>query len=106
MNYKGYNARIEYDAKDSIFVGDVVGMSEALTFHGASVNELRGDFEFAVDHYLAACKAAGVAPERPVSGRLLLRMPPDIHSEAANRARARGVSLNEWIIEAIRNAPR
>lgn len=106
MHYKGYSARIDYDAKASIFVGAVVGMSESLTFHGASVDELRGDFEFAVDHYLATCKAAGVSPQRPASGKLLLRMPPDIHARAANAAAARGVSLNEWIVETLRIATR
>ncbi len=106
MKYSGYTARIDYDAKDHILVGQVVGMSEALTFHGASVDELRGDFEFAVDHYLAACKAAGVAPERPASGKLLLRLPPDDHAAAANAARVAGVSLNEWIVGAVRGAAR
>lgn len=104
MKYQGYTARVEYDAKDNIFVGKVLGMSDALTFHGASIDELRGDFEFAVDHYIAACKAAGVAPERPASGRLLLRLPLDLHAQAANAAKARGISLNEWLNAAVRAA--
>ena len=101
MKYRGYTARIDYDDRDHIFVGDIVGMSERLAFHGASVDELRGDFEFAVDHYLAACAAAGQKPERQASGRLLMRLPPDIHANAAAAAAAEGKSLNQWITEVL-----
>ena len=101
MKYRGYTARIDYDDRDHIFIGDIVGMSERLAFHGASVDELRGDFEFAVDHYLAACAAAGQKPERQASGRLLMRLPPDIHASAAAAAAAEGKSLNQWITEVL-----
>jgi predicted HicB family RNase H-like nuclease len=101
MKYRGYTARIDYDGIDNVFVGVVVGLSEQLTFHGAGVDELRGDFEFAIDHYLAACKAAGIAPERQASGRLLVRMPAEIHADAIVAAAAIGVSLNEWIVKTL-----
>jgi predicted HicB family RNase H-like nuclease len=106
MKYRGYTARIDYNGRDNIFTGVVVGLSEQLIFHGASVDELRGDFEFAINHYLAACKAAGVAPERQVSGRLLVRMPADVHANAVIAAAASGVSLNEWIVSSIATALR
>jgi predicted HicB family RNase H-like nuclease len=101
MKYRGYTARIDYDGKDNIFTGVVVGLSEQLSFHGASVDELRGDFEFAINHYLASCKAAGVVPERQASGRLLVRMPSEVHAEAIVAAAAAGVSLNEWIVASV-----
>jgi predicted HicB family RNase H-like nuclease len=101
MKYRGYAARIDYDGTDNVFVGLVVGLSEQLTFHGASVDELRGDFEFAIDHYLAACKEAGITPERQASGRLLVRMPAQVHADAIVAAAADGVSLNEWIVRAV-----
>jgi predicted HicB family RNase H-like nuclease len=102
MKYRGYTARIDFDGRDYIFVGQVVGMSEKLSFLGASVEELRADFEFAVDHYLAACAAAGIAPKRQASGKLLLRMPPEIHAAAVAEAASKGVSLNEWIVDVLR----
>jgi predicted HicB family RNase H-like nuclease len=103
MKYRGYTARIDFDGRDNIFVGQVVGMSEKLSFLGASVEELRADFEFAVDHYLAACAAAGITPERQASGKLLLRMPPEIHAAAVAEAASKGVSLNEWIVDLMRS---
>jgi predicted HicB family RNase H-like nuclease len=102
MKYRGYTARIDFDGRDSIFVGHVVGLSEKLSFLGASVEELRADFEFAVDHYLAACAEAGITPERQASGKLLLRMPAEIHAAAVAEAASKGVSLNEWIVDLLR----
>ena len=101
MKYRGYTARIDYNATDNILIGVVVGMKEALSFNGASVDELRADFEFAVDHYLASCAAEGIKPERQSSGRLLIRISPDIHAAAAIAAAADAVSLNEWIARAL-----
>jgi len=34
MKYKGYAARIEYDAHDRIFVGHLVGIRDIVGFHG------------------------------------------------------------------------
>lgn len=101
MRYKGYIARIEYDGSASVFSGEVLGLSDEIRFHGAGVDELRADFEFAIDHYLAACKDAGIAPEHQASGRILLRLPPESHAAAVVAARATGVSLNEWLVRAV-----
>ena len=57
MTYKGYTARNEYDPRDEIFVGRVLGIEECITFHGATVGTLRRDFRAAIDHYLIDCAA-------------------------------------------------
>ena len=101
MKYRGYTARIDYDSRDHIFIGMVVGLSEQLSFHGAGVNELRSDFEFAIDHYLASCAAMGIKPEKQSSGKLLIRVPPEVHAAAAAAAAATAQSLNQWIIGAL-----
>jgi len=44
MTHKGYTARIEYDPRDEIFVGRVLGIEDRITFHGATVSTLRRDF--------------------------------------------------------------
>ena len=104
MKYLGYTARIDYDSIENLFVGEIVGMSEQLTFHGASVQELRADFEFAVNHYLASCAAMGVAPEKQASGKLLIRIPTELHAAATIAAAASAQSLNQWIIVALTKA--
>jgi len=65
-------------------------------------NELRGDFEFAIDHYLSVCREAGVAPQKQAGGRILLRLPAETHAEALIAAQAAGLSLNGWLQNAVR----
>ena len=101
MKYRGYRARIDFDATDNLLVGRLLGMTEAIVFHGASVEELRADFEFAVDHYLAECERTGRKPEKQASGKLLLRLPPEIHAAVMIAAAAEGRSLNQWLTDAI-----
>jgi predicted HicB family RNase H-like nuclease len=101
MRYKGYLARIDYDESDGVFVGSVLGLSEHISFHGASVDELRGDFEFAIDHYLSVCREAGINPQKQAGGRVLLRLQPEVHAAASVAAEAAGRSLNDWLAAAV-----
>jgi predicted HicB family RNase H-like nuclease len=104
MRYKGYTARIDFDGRESIFVGRVLGVRDAISFHGATVAALRRDFHAAVEHYLALCAKRGETPEKPYSGKLMLRVPPDVHARAAIAAEARGESLNQWATQVLRLA--
>ena len=104
MIYKGYTARVEFDERDGIFVGRVLGLRDAISFHGDAVVELRADFEAAIKHYLAVCKKSGVNPEKPVSGKMLLRLPTEVHGAALIAAQAEGKSLNQWVTEVLRSA--
>lgn len=101
MTYKGYAARVEYDARDEIFVGRVLGIEDRITFHGATVAHLRRDFRAAIDHYLADCATRNRAPHKPYSGRILLRVAPEVHARAAMTAEAQGKSLNQWAAEVL-----
>ena len=104
MKYRGYTARIDFETKDEIFIGSLLGMSDPIVFHGASVEELRGDFEFAVDHYHAECARMGRKPEKPASGKLLLRLPAEVHAATIVAAAAAGKSLNQWVADALTEA--
>ncbi|MBI5901146.1 MAG: type II toxin-antitoxin system HicB family antitoxin [Rhodocyclales bacterium] len=63
ITHKGYTARIEYEERDNIFVGRILGIRTIISFHGTTVAKLRSEFEQAVKDYLADCKREGVAPE-------------------------------------------
>lgn len=52
MSYKNYTARIEFDGRDNIFVGRVLGLESVVSFHGENVAELREKFEAAIDDFL------------------------------------------------------
>jgi predicted HicB family RNase H-like nuclease len=104
MHHKGYTARIEFDDRDNIFVGRVLGLRAIISFHGATVKELRKAFAHAIDDFLEDCKAQGVKPEKPVSGQILLRVPPEVHGAALVAAQASGKSLNQWATEVLQSA--
>jgi predicted HicB family RNase H-like nuclease len=104
MTYRGYAARIEFDAEDRIFVGHVAGIRDTVGFHGMSVDELEQSFRQAVDDYLQACAKLGQRPERPASGKLMLRVPPTVHANALRSAELAGLSLNQWATRVLSDA--
>lgn len=104
MSHKGYTARVEFDERDSIFVGRVLGTRTIIGFHGETVSQLRAEFEAAVEDFLRDCKEQGVKPEKPASGKLLLRVPPEVHGAALVAAHAAGKSLNQWATELLTEA--
>ena len=69
----------------------------------AHIHKLRKDFEDGVDSYLEACKADGVEPAKPYSGRLNLRMSSELHSRLAAVVAATGTTINDFINKAIKN---
>ena len=104
MTYKGYTARIDYDERDNIFAGRILGIRTIISFHGDTVDQLRAEFELAIKDYLADCKDQGIHPDKPASGKLLLRVPPEIHGRALVAAQAAGKSLNQWATEGLEQA--
>ena len=49
MTHNGYTARIEFDERDNIFVGRLLGMSDIVSFHADNVPDLRAAYIEAVD---------------------------------------------------------
>ena len=101
MTYKGYTALIRFSAEDECLVGQLVGINDIVGFHGDSVEEIRKAFEEAVDFYLESCAKAGHEPNKPYSGRVTLRLPPDLHAKLAAQAETNGSSLNNWLVTAL-----
>ena len=70
-------------------------------FHGSTVDELKAAFVEAVRDYIETCKEAGKAPEKPLSGKLMVRVRPEVHAKAALAAQLTGKSLAQWADEAL-----
>ncbi|MEZ0605633.1 type II toxin-antitoxin system HicB family antitoxin [Paraburkholderia sp. IW21] len=104
MTYKGYFARVEFDPRENIFVGRVLGVSDRISFHGETVTELTDDFHQAVDHYLEDCAKTGRDPQKPASGKLMLRIRPEVHAAVGIAAAAAGKSINQWVDEVLAHA--
>ena len=97
MNYKEYEAVVEYDDQDKLFVGKVINTRDVIAFDGLSVDELEASFHAAVDDYLQDCARLGKDPDKPFSGRFNLRIPPELHRQVVIRAEQEGVSLNAFV---------
>jgi predicted HicB family RNase H-like nuclease len=104
MTYKGYTARLGYDERDHIFMGRILGIRHIISFNGETVAQLRAEFELAIKDYLVDCKEQGIHPEKSASGKLLLRIPAEVHGRAIVAAQAAGKSLNQWATEVLQHA--
>jgi len=104
MTYKGYTARVEFDPRDNIFWGKVLGITDSITFEGETVAGLTQDFHNAIDDYLKDSAATGRQAQKPASGKLMLRVPPEVHGSALIAAKVAGKSLNQWATEVLAEA--
>lgn len=85
-------------------MGTIIGLKDSVVFHGTSVAELETSFRESVDDYLAACKALGQEPNKPYSGKILLRVPIELHAAVAALAEARGTSINKLTAQVLKEA--
>jgi predicted HicB family RNase H-like nuclease len=104
LRYKGFSGHVEYDESASVFHGEVLDTRDVITFEGSSVEELETAFRESVDDYLEFCRERGETPDKPFSGRLMLRLPPDLHRELFLEAKRQGKSLNRVIAERLSRA--
>ena len=104
MKYKGYIARIEFDEDDRIFVGRLAGIDDIVSFHGTNVDELETAYHESVDHYLEVSERTGRPALKPYSGKLMLRINPDIHAAVATTSQVQGKSINQWAAEVLDKA--
>jgi len=104
MEYKGFIGSVSFDSEADTFFGKVINLpKDGITFEGASVQELKKAFYESVEDYLAWCKQEGQEPEKPYSGRFVVRLPPALHAEAVNEATKEGISLNTFIKKALKD---
>jgi predicted HicB family RNase H-like nuclease len=106
MTYKGYTASMVFDAEDRIIVGRVLDIDDIISFHGESIAEFESHFHAAIEDYLAASRELGAAPEKPASGKLMLRIAPEVHAAAIKAAAKSGRSLNKWAESALETGVR
>lgn len=104
MEHHGYRAAVTFDDDAGIFHGEVIDTSDVITFQGESVMELRKAFADSVDEYLTVCSERGRTPDKPFSGRIPLRVTPEVHRAATAAARMEGKSLNSWLTEMVERA--
>ncbi|MEI7826022.1 MAG: type II toxin-antitoxin system HicB family antitoxin [Chlorobiaceae bacterium] len=104
LNYKGYTGHIEFDDKAGLFHGEVIDTKDVVTFQGRSVDEIVTAFRDSVDDYLDFCEERGEKPDKPFSGKFVLRMNPELHHSIHIKAIKAGKSLNKWVNDTLQSA--
>jgi predicted HicB family RNase H-like nuclease len=61
LTYKRYSARVEFNAENGLFVGQIAGINDIVDFHGISVDE----FKAALGAQLSGKSLAEGADETP-----------------------------------------
>ncbi len=102
LNYKGYTGHVEFDDEAGIFHGEVLGLRDVVTFQGKTVDGLEQAFRDSIDDYLDFCEARKEEPDKPFSGKLMLRLPPELHRKIYTSSKQEGKSLNQWIAERLK----
>jgi len=102
MEYQGFGAAISYNGKEGRFDGRVVGATADLHFTGKSINELEKAFKEACERHLARCKAKHQEAYKKFGGTIITRIDEELHRDAFLTAQRDDMSLNKWVLEAIR----
>ena len=97
----GYQAVIAYDPEIEMFRGELINVNGGADFYASNLEELRREGEISLKVFLEACAEKGYEPRKKVSGKFMLRLDPDLYAKASTVAASMGISLNNFIKEAI-----
>lgn len=101
IQYKGYYAEIHFSAEDEVFYGKLIGINDLVNFEADSVKELKKAFNEAVEDYLKTCETMGKLPDKTYKGSFNVRIPSELHRQAAIFAAIKKVTLNDFVRYAI-----
>jgi len=102
ITYKGFIGSVHFAAEDRVFYGKVEGINDLISFEGKTVDELEEGFKYMVDEHIKDCENNHLPLEKSYKGNLNIRLAPELHKKAVHDAALKGISLNQYINEAIR----
>ena len=101
LQYKGYYANIHFSAEDEVFFGKLIGINDLVSFEADSVKNLKKAFQETIENYIQYCKEIGKQPEKTYKGSFNIRIPSDLHREAAILAAIKNITLNDFVRYAL-----
>lgn len=102
LKYKGFIGSVRFAAEDRVFYGKVEGVNDLITFEGSTVDDLEKGFKYMVDEHIKDSEKNNTPVEKSYKGNLNIRLSPELHKKAAHNATIKGISLNQYINEAIK----
>ncbi|MDZ4396288.1 type II toxin-antitoxin system HicB family antitoxin [Hydrogenophaga sp.] len=104
MDINGYKALIAFDPETNLFRGEFIDLNGGADFYAADVQSLRREGEVSLKVFLDMCHEDGVEPKKSYSGKLMVRLPAELHQRAAMSAASHGKSLNAWLADVVEQA--
>jgi predicted HicB family RNase H-like nuclease len=104
MEYKGYIGVVEVDEEAGVLHGEVINIRDVVTFEGQTLEELQQAFRDSVEDYLEFCAIRGEDPEKPFSGKFVVRLPVELHRKVYIKAKLADKSLNSWVTDVLTTA--
>jgi predicted HicB family RNase H-like nuclease len=101
MTINGHVAVISFDPEVGLFRGEFVGLNGGADFYADSVEGLHQEGTISLQTFLDVCQAQGIAPYKHFSGKFMTRVPAALHERIAAAAAAAGMSLNQWVQQAL-----
>ncbi len=102
--YKGYVPEIWYEPDDKAFHAMAQGIRSTIHAEAAQFEDVQREFEISVDTYLEACLEWNIEPQKPKSGKLAVRLAPEIHEMVSTAAVSDAKSVNQWISDTLAEA--
>lgn len=97
IEYKGYQAVIEYSAEDATLFGKVMDIDDRILFEIEDPSKAEEVFKDVIEDYLEMCKEVSKEPCKPYKGSFNVRISPDLHKKAVQAARRAQISLNAFV---------
>ncbi len=104
LEIDGYKAIIAFDPETSLFRGEFIGLNGGADFYAADVKSLKREGRVSLKVFLDMCREDGLAPRKSYSGKLMVRLPAEVHERASIAAASNGKSLNAWMTELVTRA--
>ena len=104
MEIDGCKAVIAYDPQTNLFRGEFVDLNGGADFYAADVKSLQREGKLSLKVFLDMCREDKVEPRKNDSGKLMVRLPAEVHAKAAASAAAEGKSLNTWLTDVVAQA--
>lgn len=101
FEYKGYLGSAEIDVENELLFGKLLFIRDVITYSAKDIAGLKVAFREAVDDYLRTCEGLGDEPDRPCKGSFNVRVGPDLHRDVVTVAKAKNVSLNDFVCQAL-----
>ena len=101
LTYKGYHGSVEFSLEDNTLFGQVIDTNSLISYEGTTLDELKKDFENAIDDYLKMCEEHNEKPEKAYTGIFNVRLEPEMHKKLALYAKEHDESLNASVKNAV-----